>query len=399
MKKMNFDDAFTSLINSVKIKQNIITLPLIKAIGYIISEDIVCIRDLPAYNNSALDGYAIKYSDRGKKLKVKEKVLYAGVVTDEFLEDGECFKIMTGAKIPNGADTILCFEDAKIEDGYVVSPIDIKKGEAFRVKGEECKIGSILIKKGTKLEVSQIALLSSQGLSHIKVNAKPKVVVFSTGSELKEPYEVANEDEFYNINSYTIITLLKQFDIDADYGGIIKDSLLKTKELFESVKNRYDVIITSGGVSIGEADFVKEALIYNGFTSIFDSVNIKPGKPTVAGFINETLVISLPGNPLATFFNTFVFALPAIKKLGGDINFLHQKIKATNKKEFKVKNGRVNFVLGVYENGDFTVIDNGKISSGMVEPLLRSNAIALTNENVGNIAVGNYMDIYLYSYK
>lgn len=381
----------TQEINS---SQNKNIRPLLNSIGFVLAEDIYCTRDLPAYNNSALDGYAIKYDDCGKKLKIKEKVLFAGVTTKEILKNGECFKIMTGAKIPDGADTILRFEDTKEINGYVLVPTTIKKGDAFRVKGEECKIGSLLIKKGTKLSTSHITMLSSQGISYVSVYAKIKVLVFSTGNELKEPYELANEDEFYNINSYSIISLLSSFGIKADYGGIIKDDLEVVKKSFHDAKF-YDVVLTSGGVSAGEADFIKEALNANGFEPIFTSVKIKPGKPTVAGFMDKTLVVSLPGNPLAAFFNTFALVIPAIKNLNANNSPFHVKIKTKNKKEFRLKDGRTNIVLGFYKNGEFLVTDNGKISSGMVEPLLRSNALAIFDENVNIVSLHEQIDIYL----
>lgn len=391
--KVSYKEALEKLCQISNEHENIIIKPLLNSLGFVVSEDIYCVRNLPSYSNSALDGYALKYEDKGKKLKINQEVLYAGIVTNEVLKNDECFKIMTGAKIPDGVDTILRLEDTKEENGYVFVPENIKKSDGFRVKGEECKIGSLLIEKGTKLNSSHITLLSSQGISYINVYKKAKVLVLSTGNELKEPYERACENEFYNVNAYSIISILNSFDIQADYGGILKDNLENIKKIFENAKS-YDVVITSGGVSTGEADYIKEALNLNGFNPIFTSINIKPGKPTVAGMMDKTLVISLPGNPLVAFFQAFNLVIPAIKSMNKDKNPLHVKIKAKNAKEFKVNSGRTNMVLGFYKNGEFSVTDKGKISSGMIEPLLRSNAIAVLDENVDLVNADELIDIY-----
>ncbi|MDR0468061.1 MAG: molybdopterin molybdotransferase MoeA [Campylobacteraceae bacterium] len=395
--KVSYKEALEKLSQISNMCEDVVAKPLLSSLGFVLSEDLFCIRNLPPYSNSALDGYAVKYEDRGKKVKIKEEVLFAGVVTKETLKDGECFKIMTGAKIPDGADTIVRFENTKEENGYILIPENIKQGDAFRVKGEECKIGNLLIKKGIKINASHIALLSSQGINDVNVYKKAKVLVLSTGNELKEPCEKANEDELYNTNAYSIISLLKTFDIEADYGGIVKDNIEDIAKTFENAKS-YDVILSSGGVSAGEADFTKEALKINGFSPFFTSINLKPGKPTIAGLMGKTLIISLPGNPLAAFLNTYTLAIPAIKVINKESSPFHTSIEAKNAKEFKVNSGRTNIVLGFYENGKFSVTDNGKISSGMVEPLLRSNAIAVLDENVEKIEESEDIGIFIFPF-
>lgn len=398
MTEVSLHEAQQRLFNILTDKKNNVVLKsILDALNSVASEDIYCIRDLPSYNNSALDGYAIKYEDRGKKLKIKDTVIFAGVVTSESLKSNECFKIMTGAKIPDGADTIIRFEDTVEKDGYiVVFSDDIKQGNAFRVKGEECKVGSLLIPKGTKLTPSHIATLASQGISFVKVYKKLKILVFSTGNELKEPFDIASSDEFYNINAYTILSLLSSFNIEADYGGILKDSLNEVNAVLNSIQT-YDVVLTSGGASAGEADFIKQALNSSKFKTCFTSIRIKPGRPTISGILdNKILFISLPGNPLAAFFNTYLLAIPAIKKLSGDKDFLHVEIRAKNKVDFKVKNQRTNIVLGHYLNGEFRVTDGGKISSGMIEPLLRSNCLLVLNEDISEVKKDDIVSVLLF---
>ncbi|MFV0481513.1 MAG: molybdopterin molybdotransferase MoeA [Campylobacteraceae bacterium] len=394
MASLNYKEALDSLFSLIGTKEKTVIRPLSEAFGYVLSEDVICIRNLPPYNNSALDGYAIFYNQRGKKLKIKDEIIFAGVVAKEPFTENECYKIMTGAKIPDGVDTIVRFESAKEENGYVFIPEDIKKGDAFRVKGEECKTGAVLMPKGTKINAANIALLASQGISYVKVNAKPEILVLSTGNELKEPYEVASEDEFYNINAYSIIAILKSFGFEASYGGIVPDSLQKTQELFSNAKS-YDMVISSGGVSAGEADFVKDALSLNGFNPSFTAVNVKPGKPTVAGIMDKTIVISLPGNPMAAFFNCFAIVIPVLQKLSGNKSFTHKQTKAINKTSFKVKSRRTNFVLGTVKNEEFFVTDNAKISSGMMEPLLRSNAILMLEEDVAEVKENEVVKAYM----
>jgi molybdopterin molybdotransferase len=393
MANLDFQDALSKLLNEIEPKNRIKILPLSKACGKVLFEDATALRDMPPYNNSALDGYAVRYEDRGKKLHINPTTIFAGVTTNERLQEGECYKIMTGAKIPLGADTIARFEDVETEGDFVYIPENIKQNDGFRVKGEELQKGTPIIKKGVRLNPSHIALLAAQGISHIKTKSMLKISVLSSGNELKEPYENATNDQFYNVNSYAIIALLKQFGFEADYGGIIPDDLQKTTQFFSDMKE-YDAVISSGGVSVGEADFIKEALDKNGFEAVFTSVNLKPGKPTTCGVMDKTIVLCMPGNPLSAILNTFLFAIPCLKKMQGETEFSHKSLQVQNAESFKIKDARANVVLGKLVEGRFYVTNGGKINSGMIEPLSRSDAISIIGKGRTLVEKDEILEVY-----
>ena len=360
-------------------------VPISCALGSVLAEDIKCVKNLPSFNNSALDGYAIRYSDAGKKLFIKETI-FAGDKKEIDIEDNQCFKIMTGAKIPKSADTIVAFEDAKlIDDNTVQIPKNIKKGNAFRKKGEEVASGETLFSKGTLIDSAVLAMLSSQGISQVEVYKKITIGVFSTGNELKEPWERADDDEIYNVNSTSLIALFSTYGFEADYCGVIPDNLEQSKKYFDQMK-KYDVLVTTGGISMGEADFVEEALLHNGLTPLFHGINIKPGRPTMIGKMEDTIVASMPGNPLAAYVNAFLLLVPMLKKLQGYSEYEHKFLRAKMAKELKVKPNRSNLVLGKYENGEFFVANDNRYGSGMITPLVYSNALLVLKENQDMVA-------------
>lgn len=365
----------------------------------IISKDMLCVKNLPSFNNSAMDGFAIKASDAGKSLKVK-KIIFAGESVEACLEEGECYKIMTGAKVPSDVDTIIPIEDVvSFEDNIVTFKEEVKKGSSLRLKGEEKALGDILFKEGDEINSSTIAVLASQGITKVEVYKKLSIAVVSTGNELKEPWEEASEDEIYNCNSYALITLLKEKGFDATYTGVVPDSLEKSVEFVSLLKN-YDVIITTGGISMGDADFVGQAFLENGLEIAFHGVNIKPGRPIMMGTMKkgeslkgQTFVMCLPGNPLTAMVNMHLFAMPVLNKIQGSTNIFHDTTLSKNMKSFKTKTGRVNVVLGSCNKGEFEVTRNNKYGSGMITVLDESNSIVVTNENTASIEEGDIIKV------
>lgn len=375
-----------NLVNQTAYKE---IIPLNEAIGRVLSKDVICVKNLPAFNNSAMDGFAIKFSDAGKTLSIN-KVIFAGdkgAKVEPSLKENECYKIMTGAKVPFDADTIIPIENCfDVTQNSVRIPLEIKKGANLRLKGEEQKEGDVILRKGEKITSSFITLLASQGLVMVEVYKKISIAILSTGNEIKEPWEQVDDEEIYNCNSYALISLLKEKNFDATYCGVIPDNLEESKTFIKSLKN-YDVIISTGGISMGDADFVGEAFLQNGLEVAFHGVNIKPGRPIMMGKMQNTVVICLPGNPLTAMVNIYLFVIPMLKKLQSETSINHGFIKAVNKKEFKTKSGRVNVVLGKVQNGDFFVTRDNKYGSGMITVLYESNAILVTNEQTSTITL------------
>lgn len=369
-------------------------ISLVQARGRTLASDIACQKNLPSYNNAALDGFAFKFTPSAKHLTIKATI-YAGDVVSACLGENECYKIMTGAKVPEDADTIIPFEECvRYDDTSIEIPSSVKKGNALRIKGEEAQIGSVLLQAGEVIGSREIAVLASQGISMVYVYTKLSIAVFSTGNELKAPWEVAGEDEIYDINAFSMIALLQEHGFEASYCGVIPDNLDAATRYFASMK-QYDVLVTSGGVSMGEADYVERALLANGFESTFNGINIKPGKPTMMGRMGETVVASMPGNPLAAYVNAYVFLVPLLRKMQGQNNVAHQMYLAKNLAEFKIKSGRVNLVLGHFEAGTFDVFSH-KYGSGMILPLKKSNALWISEEADARKAAEEVIKILLF---
>ncbi len=384
---LDFDEAFNKSLELANKNSTVEIVSISEALGRVISKDIICKKNLPSFDNSAMDGFAIKFSDAGKTLKIN-KVIFAGDKGDkvkETLEKNECYKIMTGAKVPSDADTIIPIENClDVTNESVTIPQDIKKGANLRLKGEEQKEGNRLFNKGEEINSSHITLLASQGIVMIEVYKKITIAVLSTGNEIKEPWQEADEEEIYNCNSYALISQLNEKGFDATYCGVVPDSLEESKNYISNLKN-YDVIITTGGISMGDADFVGEAFLQNGLETSFHGVNIKPGRPIMMGKMNKSVVICLPGNPLTAMVNIYLFVIPMLKKLQGANDYYHDISKATNIQEFKTKNGRVNIVLGKLKNAEFDVTRKNKYGSGMITALYESNSILVTTNSTSLI--------------
>lgn len=366
------------------------------AVGSIAYEDIICQKNLPSFNNSAMDGFAFLHKDleNSNVFKIKESI-FAGENIKANLKQNECYKIMTGAKVPDDADTVVAFEKCEFDESKIKINNQIKKHNAYRFKGEEQKKGNVLIPKNTILTPSHIMMLAAQGILRIKIHKSPSIAVVSTGNEIKEPWMSANEDEIYNANSFGIISILAKFGFKADYCGVLGDDFERTLKTIENFK-KYDLIITSGGISEGEADFIKKALKQNEFKACFEKVNLKPGRPTVAGILGKSVFLALPGNPMAAFINAFLFAVPIARKLSGYENPYHTLYEANSSQDLIFKKNRNNIVLGMYENGKFNITDDNDFGSGMISPLLKSNAIFISEIYDNEIKQDQILKIYIY---
>ena len=394
---LDFEKAIEKALENASATTLVELINIEEVLGRIISKDIYCVKNLPSFNNSAMDGFAIKANDAGKSLKVK-KIIFAGESIEACLEEGECYKIMTGAKVPNDVDTIIPIEDVEsFENDIVCIKDNVKKGSCLRLKGEEKAFDELLFKKGEIINSSTVAVLASQGITKIEVFKNLNIAIVSTGNELKEPWEKASEDEIFNCNSYALISLLKEKGFNATYKGVVPDSLEESKSYIKSLKD-YDVIITTGGISMGDADFVGQAFIENGLETIFHGVNIKPGRPIMMGVMKKenqksTFVMCLPGNPLTAMVNMHLFAIPVLNKIQGSNYIYHDITLAKNLEDFKTKTGRVNVVLGTYKKGEFQVTQKNKYGSGMITVLNQSNSIVVTNEKLPGIEVGNSVKV------
>ncbi len=359
-----------------------------RATGKILAQDVVAVKNLPSFDNAAMDGYALKFDDFNEPLSVAATVL-AGDEAEIALKKGECVKIMTGAKMPINADTVVPFEDAILQDGKLSPQSKVKKFNALRYKGEEVKAGEILLKKGEILTPARVMMLAAQGIYCVCVERELKIGIFSSGDEVVEPWQNASEEQIYNANGAGIASLLQSFGFASSYAGIIKDDLESTTHALETAE--FDVIITSGGASKGEADFMKTALLNLGFSELFDGVNIRPGRPSKAFIKDKKIVFILPGNPMAAFLMCFLLVVPFLK--GAQL----EKFDAVLSQDVKIKSGRQNIVLGSFYESKFCVTDNNKFGSGMITPLIKSNAVLVTSESLDELKAGEIVKILKFS--
>ncbi|MCD8212693.1 MAG: molybdopterin molybdotransferase MoeA [Campylobacter sp.] len=241
---MLVNEAFEKILSNLNLRNLSEKIPVSEAFGRILSEDVIAVKNLPCFDNSALDGYAVSFDKKDKPYKVIDNV-FAGDKRTTGIKDNECIKIMTGAKMPIGADTVMRFEDCTIEGDLVYAPENLRKGDAHRFAGEEVKIGEILLSEKTRLNARAIMMLAAQGISFVSVYINPRIAIYSSGDEIKEPWQNADNDEIYNANALGISAILSSIGFKSSYLGIIKDDFEATKNAFAQTKN-FDVIICSG---------------------------------------------------------------------------------------------------------------------------------------------------------
>jgi len=374
---ISIEKALETIYKEVKPKSTHI-VPIEEALGAIVAKNYEAQFDLPRFNNSAMDGYAIKVNDAGKEVKVKE-VTYAGDVQEEAFVEGEAIKIMTGAPTPKGCEAIVAIEDVTMTKNGVLLPINIKKDNFIRWRGEDIKSGIIFLEAQTEVTAYTLALLSSQGITHIEVYRKPKVVVFSTGEELKAHYETIEGHQLYNSNAPMFVARAKELGCDVSYISSAGDTMESLKSAVINAKDA-DLILTSGGVSVGDKDFTKEAFKELGLTTYFSGIDIKPGRPTHFGKLDECFVINLPGNPLASMVNFEMFVKPTIAKLTGTKSFYHGLITTKMKSDYKFRAGKNTVLLGSWNGDSFEIINGQK--PGMVAPLDKANGVIVTTKEL-----------------
>ena len=373
---VSIEKALELIYTKVKTK-HIKILPIESVLGMVLAQDVIATHNLPPYDNSAMDGYAVKLIDEAKEVKV-EHTIFAGDNFNEELQNTMALKIMTGAKIPKGCECIVPIENVSLCDNGVILPDNLINGIHIRHKGEDIKKGTKLLSSGVKLHAHHLTLLASQGISHIKVYKKPKVAIFASGNELKMHFETADSYQLYNTNSPTFYSRSIELGCEVEFIGTAQDTLEDIHTHIESALD-CDLIITSGGVSVGDADFTKEAFGAFGYNIFFDKIAIKPGKPTTVGQIGDTYILNLAGNPLAAALNFELFGQSLLLALSGEKEKFLNTIEAKISQDYKIKKGRRTLVPGNFNGVSFTPYE--KFAPGMISPLAKSNAYIIIDDN------------------
>ncbi len=353
---------------------------LFESIGRVLAEDIICIHALPKFNQSAMDGYGFKMQDLGKKTQVIQHIFAGDDVSALEVKENECVKIMTGAMVPKGIETIIPIECMlESHENFALAPKDFKINANIRQKGENASLNSVLVPKNTRLNYGHIALIASQGFKEIKAFRKLKIALFSSGDELVPLGQNALKCQVYDVNSVGIFNMLKNYN--THFLGVLKDDKNLQLKILES--QDYDVILSSAGVSVGDKDFFKDALKEKNALFYYEKVNLKPGKPVTLARLNQSIIIGLPGNPLSCLVVLRVLILPLLEHLSLNKDFKLKPFKAQINAPLKLKNKRTHLILGNYSNHQFIPYNNNRYESGAIQALARVDSIALIDEGVG----------------
>ncbi len=371
------------------------------ASGRVLFEDIISRIDIPFTDNSAMDGFAVIADDlkgvdekHPKVLKIVEE-LPAGMVPLRKIRTGECAKIMTGGIMPEGANAVVMVENTEQLSIYEVKiKRSVEKGENVRYKGEDIKEGSIVLKRGTRLRPQEIGLLAAIGKSVVNVYQQPVVGILSTGSEIIDIDEFVTKGKVVDSNSYTLSSAVSK-------AGGIPLSLGIAKDTEEDIKGKIlnnravNVLVTSGGVSVGEFDLVRGLFNQIGCDMKFWKVAIKPGKPFAFGVLNGIPLFGLPGNPVSSFVAFEVFLRPAILKMQGIQNVFRRPFEAIMSVDFKNKPGRTHFVRGIseWDGNKLKVQPSGEQGSAMLSTLVSANCLIVIPSDKGDVKKGEVVKV------
>ena len=374
----SLDEAINSVISCLNLYLKSEFVNLSSALNRILAKDFKALRNSPVFDNSALDGYAYNAEFKGEYLEIIEPTIFAGCKEIYEIKECQAQKIMTGAPFPKGANCVIRLEDAEFENGKLKMPKDIKFGDGYRKMGEEFANGEILIQKGEILTPQKIMLLASQGTDKVEVFKKPKIAIVSSGDELLNLGEKAGKFSIFDANSYGICALLLANGFECEYLGIIKDDFNAVLQTLQKSTNDFDIVITSGGASVGEADFMEKVAQELGFENILNGINLKPGGKPMKCFKNgEKLFFILPGNPMAAYILSLVFMLPILRYLSGNLHFENKEFNAVLEGNLNFSPKRANLILGEFNEGKF-IPKFDKFSSFMISPLANSSFVFLT---------------------
>ncbi|MFH4463200.1 bifunctional molybdopterin-guanine dinucleotide biosynthesis adaptor protein MobB/molybdopterin molybdotransferase MoeA [Vibrio diabolicus] len=382
-----------SLVNTVS---EIEACKIENAYGRVLAEHIISPVNVPQYTNSAMDGYAIRSDDVDRDSYQIVAEVMAGHAYDKALEVGQAVKIMTGAPTPLNGDTVVMREQASQEgDNVTFNGANIKAGQNVRQAGEDLAIGSDVFTAGTRLASPEMGMIASLGFGEANVFRKLKVAVFSTGDEVQAPGTEQKANSIYDSNRFTIMGMLEKLGCEILDFGILEDNEQLMIEALENASAQADVVMTSGGVSVGDADYIKLALDKLGQID-FWRINMRPGRPLAFGQINNKPFFGLPGNPVAVMVSFINFVEPALRKIQGEQGWKPLKVSAIATENLRSRQGRTEFSRGIYEldeTGRLTVRTTGKQGSGILRSMSEANCLIEISPAVDTVKTGESVTI------
>jgi molybdopterin molybdotransferase len=364
----------------------------------VVAEPVISPLNVPAYINSAMDGYAIFSGDLPATGEVTLQVVgssFAGAPFSGQMQPGQAIRIMTGAMLPKGADTVVMQELATRDDDNVTIGSNHRVGENVRHIGEDIARGGIVLATGQKIRAPELGLLASLGIAEVTVRRRLRVATFSTGDELCSIGEQPGEGQIYDSNRYSLFGMLNDLGVEHIDMGVIRDDEQAISDAFQSASEIADVLITSGGVSVGEADFVKQTLDRLGQVN-FWKIAMKPGKPLAFGTINKAVFFGLPGNPVSVMATFYQVVQPSLRYLNGEQATLPLRLRVRVADKLKKHPGRQDFQRGILktdETGELRVHTTGNQGSHILSSMSQANCFIALSAESGTVEAGQWVEV------
>jgi len=393
-------DFIARLVPVVQVTES---LPIRSALGRVLAHDIVSTINVPAHDNSAMDGYALRGNDLLVDAPTALDIVGTGLAGDQFHGEvlaGQCLRIMTGAVMPAGLDTVVPQEFTEAKDGKVVIPPGVvRPGDNRRLAGEDLAIGEAALHAGRVLRPADLGMLASLGRAEVPVRRRLRVAFFSTGDELRSIGEPLDAGCVYDSNRYTLWAMLQRLNVDILDMGVVRDDPAALEAAFRHAAENADAVITSGGVSVGEADHTKQVMAQLGDV-LFWRIAMRPGRPMAIGRIESggraAILFGLPGNPVAVMVTFYAFVRDALLRMGGATPEPLPMLRAASVKALRKKPGRTEYQRGIVTraaDGSWQVAITGSQGSGILRSMSEANGLVVLAHEQGDVEAGGLVDV------